>query len=837
VDRETGRHAFRGSAQRRPNLTPIPVNNSHEKTVYTPEYFCSYYSGAFRTKRSVFEKGDRNETKRGSAGPVEMCNIRHFLRSVILVGIMEMPAFAGNVTLAWNANTNPIVAGYNIFYWVKGGVSTNKISVGKATNVTISNLVAQATYFFAATTYDASGVESTLSATAVNQPPTFSLVTPASNQQWTNGTFTVTGKAGDILAVRAVYCSLNGSGWTAATTTNNWTNWTASLMPTPGTNSVQAYAMDTSGNISTTNTFKFVYLVRLPLTMNINGKGSVNPNYNGSLLAINENYSMTASASPGFALTNWTDGSGNLLTNRDTLQFTMVTNLMLTANFVDVARPTVCIVTPISNQQWTNGGITATGKAGDNVAVGTVYCSLNGSGWTAATTTNNWTNWTANLTLTPGTNTVQAYAMDTSGNLSSTNTVKFEYVVRMPLAVSVKGKGAVSPNYNGALLAINESYTTTASASPGFGFTNWTDASGNVMTNRATLRFVMGTNLTLTANFVDVQKPTVSIVTPASNQQWTNGGFAITGKAGDNVAVGAVYYSLNGSGWTAATTGNGWTNWTANVTLTPGTNTVQACAVDASGNASATNTVKFVYLVRMPLTVHINGKGTVSQNYNGALLAINENYSMTASAASGFAFTNWMNGSGNMMTNRATLQFTMVTNLTLTANFADVTRPTLSLVAPASNLRVSNTMFAVTGKAGDNVAVEAVYFSLNGSSWMAATTGNIWTNWTALVMLKPGTNTVWACAVDTSGNISPTNHNTVNFVVPPAASATLDSAAYADGQYAFQVSGASGYKYLVQASTDLVNWVSIQTNTAPFTFVDTNAGQFDQRFYRSIFKP
>ena len=100
---------------------------------------------------------------------------------------MELPVFAGNVTLAWNASTNPIVTGYNIYYWINGGVSTNKISVGNATSVTISNLVARALTILSATTYDASGVESPFSAAAVNQPPTLSLVTPTSNQQWTNG--------------------------------------------------------------------------------------------------------------------------------------------------------------------------------------------------------------------------------------------------------------------------------------------------------------------------------------------------------------------------------------------------------------------------------------------------------------------------------------------------------------------------------------------------------------------------------------------------------------------------------------------------------------------------
>src|SRR5208283_1569110 len=340
--------------------------------------------------------------------------------------------------------------------------------------------------------------------------------------------------------------SLNGSAWTAATTGNGWTNWTANLTLTPGTNTVQAYAVDTSGNISPTNTVKFEYVVLKPLTVQIIGLGTLNPkwgtlnpNYtNGTPLAINENYWMTANPASGFAFTNWTDGFGNLLTNRATLQFTMVTNLALQAHFVDITKPTVSIITPTANQQWTNETFTVTGKAGDNVAVGAVYYSLNNAAWTTATTANNWTNWTANLTLTPGTNTVQACAVDTSGNISIT-----------------------------------------ANPASGFAFTNWTDGFGNLLTNRATLQFTMVTNLALQAHFVDITKPTVSIITPTSNQQWTNGTFTVTGKAGDNVAVGAVYYSLNGSGWTAATTASNWTNWTANLTLTPGTNTVQAYAV------------------------------------------------------------------------------------------------------------------------------------------------------------------------------------------------------------------------------------------------------------------
>ena len=159
------------------------------------------------------------------------------------------------------------------------------------------------------------------------------------------------------------------------------------------------------------------------------------PNTNGSLTFT----PVTNATGTAIITVNVNDGgaSNNLVTQ--TFTVTVQTNN-------DHTSPTDQITAPTSNQQWTNGTFTVTGKASDNVAVATVYYSLNGSAWTAATTTNYWTNWTANLTLTPGTNAVQAYAVDTSGNLSTTNTVKFEYVVLMPLTLSIIGKGTVNPN-------------------------------------------------------------------------------------------------------------------------------------------------------------------------------------------------------------------------------------------------------------------------------------------------------------------------------------------------------------------------------------------------------
>ena len=82
----------------------------------------------------------------------------------VLFAVLQLSAFAtGSVTLAWNASTNPNVAGYNVYYGGASGAYTNKICAGNATNATISGLVQGATYYFAATTYVASGIESPFS--------------------------------------------------------------------------------------------------------------------------------------------------------------------------------------------------------------------------------------------------------------------------------------------------------------------------------------------------------------------------------------------------------------------------------------------------------------------------------------------------------------------------------------------------------------------------------------------------------------------------------------------------------------------------------------------------
>jgi hypothetical protein len=54
--------------------------------------------------------------------------------------------------------------------------------------------------------------------------------------------------------------------------------------------------------------------------------------------------------------------------------------------------------------------------------------------------------------------------------------------------------------------------------------------------------------------------------------------------------------------------------------------------------------------------------------------------------------------------------------------------------------------------------------------------------------------------------------------------------------FQFQIAGVPGANYAVQASTNLVDWLSLITNTAPFTFTDTN-GVWPQCYYRALYLP
>ena len=592
--------------------------------------------------------------------------------------------------------------------------------------------------------------------------PTLTITAPTATQRWSNSVFTVTGTAGDDTQVSAVYYQIFGQGWNLATTSNGWTNWSGNIsLSAIGTNVIQAYSVDTSGNTSPISSQSLVYVVTAVATVQTNGYGSISPNYNGQLLEIAKSYSMTATPSPGFAFVNWT---GSVATNNVMVQFMMSSNLTLTANFADVTKPTNIITSPTAGQLWSNQVFTVRGTASDNVAVTNVIYKLNAGGWIPALTTNGWTNWQATLTLQPSNNVVQAYAVDSSGNLSATNSVSLSYIVSDTLRVQIIGQGTIAPNYSNAVLQIGKSYSMTATPSAGFTLTNWmvsTNWVGGVISNNATLGFVMQSNLTIQATFADTVNPTNTIIAPTSGQRWSNAVITATGTAADNVQVSNVWYRVNGFGWNPATTGNNWSNWTAQIALTPGTNAIAVYCTDINGNPSLTNSLSIQYVVTNQLQVAMTGMGTNSPNYNNAWLEVGRYYSMTSSPAAGFVFSNWTSSQG-WSSNSAVVTFMMASNLSLTSSFRDTNSPTLSITNLVGGQRWTNFLFTVRGVATDNWQVASVQYQFNGLGWSNAT-GT--TNWSVPLTLPPGTNTFAVYAADNSGNISTTSSVSFQYVV------------------------------------------------------------------------
>jgi hypothetical protein len=124
---------------------------------------------------SIYQKHTAQRANSVFSQFLKITGLTKFLGGLLILAasITSIQA-GGNITLAWNPSSDPVVAGYDIYYGGTSGVYTNETSVGLATSLTISNLVYGSTYYFAATTYNAAGVESSFSTEvsyAVPMPP------------------------------------------------------------------------------------------------------------------------------------------------------------------------------------------------------------------------------------------------------------------------------------------------------------------------------------------------------------------------------------------------------------------------------------------------------------------------------------------------------------------------------------------------------------------------------------------------------------------------------------------------------------------------------------------
>ncbi len=131
-------------------------------------------------------------------------------------------AHAAQVTLTWDPNTEPDVAGYRIYYGFASDQYSNRIDVGNQTSYTVASLAGGETYYFAATVYDQEGNESDFSDEVAFQAPvpcTFS-VSPASQSFAADGgpaAINVTTQSG------CTWVTVSNASWLVITSNNNVT--------------------------------------------------------------------------------------------------------------------------------------------------------------------------------------------------------------------------------------------------------------------------------------------------------------------------------------------------------------------------------------------------------------------------------------------------------------------------------------------------------------------------------------------------------------------------------------------------------------------------------------
>jgi uncharacterized repeat protein (TIGR03803 family) len=147
----------------------------------------------------------------------------------------------------------------------------------------------------------------------------------------TNATLTVQGTARDAVGIASVQYQLNGGGFEMATTTNQWLDWSATVLLQPGSNVFQVKSLDPLGNASSTHTVDIFYLTESPLTLITNGDGIITRDFSGTNLVVGRRYVVMATPRAGNLFSNW---SGTVSATNNPLSFLMQSNMVLQADFV-----------------------------------------------------------------------------------------------------------------------------------------------------------------------------------------------------------------------------------------------------------------------------------------------------------------------------------------------------------------------------------------------------------------------------------------------------------------------------------------------------------------------
>jgi len=550
--------------------------------------------------------------------------------------------FAATVTLSWDPNTEATLAGYKVYY--KADTSTlpfngtgavegaSPINVNNQTTATVSGLDPTKTYYFAVTSYDTSGVESSYSniVTVLElYQPTTAITAPVNNST-VSGIVSVVASVSDNVSVTKLEFYVNGILQATDTATPYVYSWNTSTLAS-GTYTLMTKAYDAAGNVGQSSN------VAVTIVNDITAPTvSLSAPANGATLG--GTVSVTASASDNVGVSKvefYNNGTLLFAGNVAPYTYNWNTNSIANGNYTLTARaydnvgnigqsssvsvtvfndssaPTVTAFSIPATASFTTVAITSL-TASDNVAV-TGYLVTESATTPAAGATG----WTVSVPTSftfaaDGSRTAYAWARDAAGNVSSSRSASVtitlpDTTAPVVSAFSMPATATVLSVPVSSLTATDNvgvtGYLVTESATaPAAGATGWTasvptsftfsaagsrtayawarDAAGNISAAR---------NSSVIITLPDTTLPTISITSPANNAT-ISGSVSVVGAASDNIGVSKVEFYLNNVLQSSSSTAPYSFNWNT----TSGVNgiyTLFARAYDASGNAGQSTSI------------------------------------------------------------------------------------------------------------------------------------------------------------------------------------------------------------------------------------------------------
>lgn len=513
---------------------------------------------------------------------------------------------------------------------------------------------------------------------------------------------------------------------------------------------------------------------------------------------------------------------------------------------IDSSLPVVAITAPANGRIFTNSNITLSGTATDpqpNASgIKEVRVRINGSG--NVILAEGKTSWSLPVTLAPGVTRFEVTAVDYAGLVSAQRSISVSYLKLGPVndvfvkATPLEGSaGSVSGD--------------SAEATKEKGEPDHAENQGG---------------RSLWWSFAAAEDGVLTLDTDGSNFDTVLA--AYTGTSVTNLAeVASNDDALPGSGY-------------SKLAFTVRSGQVYRIAVDGFAGTAGNVALAYAFTATnlFDVTVSVNGEGSVTPN--GGSFEAGSTVVLTAEATPYSQFVGW---TGDVDTTDNPLSIVLTADTAVTAVFTprlatdDFETGNFSKIAWVNGLNSTPWVIRSDSSARGQFSASSGIIPNNGRSVLSLTVNlraglasfdyrvsseegwdflefyvngvrqDRWsgeTQWSSYVFpTTAGVNTLeWHYVKDSSNKMGADAGFIDNVDLPlglllGGGAALSINPASVDGGVAIRLNGESGQTYIIQASSDLVNWTSISTNTAVngvINFVDQDAGNDSARFYRAV---